>query len=61
MTPQDKFEASRDDPPFNADTRFAAGQLAESQGSFDNAITQYRETLKLNPNHRVAMFRLAAF
>ncbi|MEA2733577.1 MAG: hypothetical protein QOE14_28, partial [Humisphaera sp.] len=53
----DKFETSGD-PPLTADTRFAAGQLAEAQGSFDKAITQYREALKLNPNHRDAMFRL---
>src|SRR5215213_9049324 len=35
LAPRDKFEAS-DDPPFNADTRFAAGQLAESQGNYEN-------------------------
>ena len=55
--PQNQFEAS-EDPPFTAATRFAAGQLAESQGNFDNAIAQYREALRLDPNHRDAMFRL---
>lgn len=59
LAPQNKFEAS-EDPPLSADTRFAAGQLAESQGNYDNAIAQYREALKLNPNHRDAMFRLGA-
>lgn len=53
----DKFETS-DDPPFTADTRYAAGQLAEAQGDFENATTQYREALKLNPKHLDAMFRL---
>ncbi len=53
----DKFETS-DDPPFTADTRFAAGQLAESQGNLDNAIAQYRAAIKLNPKHLDAMFRL---
>ena len=53
----DKFEASGD-PPFTADTRFAAGQLAEAQGNLENAIAQYGAALKLDPNHRDAMFRL---
>src|SRR4051794_33153006 len=54
----DQFEKS-DDPPFSADTRFAAGQLAESQGSMANAIAQYKEALKIDPNHRSAIFRMA--
>jgi tetratricopeptide (TPR) repeat protein len=53
----EKFEKS-DDPPFTADTRFAAGQLAEAQGNLENAITQYKAALKLNPKHLDAMFRL---
>ena len=57
--PQDKFEAS-DDPPFNAETRFAAGQLAESQGDYNVAIIQYREALKIDPNHQPTLFRLGA-
>src|SRR4051794_13592943 len=48
----DKFEASAGDPPLTADTRFAAGQLAESQGDAARAITQYRAALKIDPNHR---------
>lgn len=56
-TPQNDFEKSGD-PPFTAQTRFAAGQLAESQGALDNAITQYQAALKLDPNHIQAMFRL---
>jgi tetratricopeptide (TPR) repeat protein len=55
----DEFESS-EDPPFTADTRFAAGQLAESQRQFDNAIAQYRAALKLNPKHLDSMFRLGA-
>jgi len=55
----DKFESS-EDPPINANTRFAAGQLAESQGNAQLAEEQYREALKLDPNHRDAAYRLAA-
>jgi tetratricopeptide (TPR) repeat protein len=56
--PRDKFEAS-DDPPLQANTYFAAGQVAESQGNFDSAIAQYKEALQRDPNHRDAQFRLA--
>jgi tetratricopeptide (TPR) repeat protein len=42
----------------NADTRFAAGQLAESQGQADQAVAQYREALKLNPAHAASLYRL---
>jgi tetratricopeptide (TPR) repeat protein len=52
-----RFETTRD-PPINADTHFAAGQLAESQGVFPRAIEQYNEALKLAPNNTDAMFRL---
>jgi len=54
-----KFEKS-DDPPITAQTRFAAGQLAEAQGNFDNAIAQYQASLKLDPKNVDAMFRLGA-
>jgi tetratricopeptide (TPR) repeat protein len=46
--------------PINADTRFAAGQLAESRGIFDEAIKQYQLALKLNPRHQATLFRLAS-
>jgi superkiller protein 3 len=54
----DAFEASSADPPLNANTRFAAGQLAESLGDVNRAIMQYREALKLDPTHQNAQFRL---
>jgi tetratricopeptide (TPR) repeat protein len=53
----DKFETS-DDPPLSADTHFAAGQLSEYQGNFPAAIAQFQEALKLNPNHRNALYHL---
>ena len=52
------FETVKD-PPINADTRFAAGQLAESRGMDDEAIKQYEEAIRLNPHHQLALFRLA--
>jgi tetratricopeptide (TPR) repeat protein len=45
--------------PINADTRFAAGQLAESRGVDSEAIKQYTESLRLNPKHMGSLFRLA--
>src|SRR5215212_4138889 len=47
------------DPPFTADTRFAAGQLAEAQNAPAAAVEQYREALKVNPKHQPSLFRLA--
>ncbi|HEY7089242.1 MAG TPA: tetratricopeptide repeat protein [Tepidisphaeraceae bacterium] len=47
------------DPPFTADTRYAAGQLAESQGAAAAAIDQYNQALKLDPKHQASLYRLA--
>ena len=46
------------DTPMNAQTRFAAGQLAEGQNRADLAITQYNEALKIEPNHLPSLYRL---
>lgn len=46
------------DPPFTAHTRFAAGQLAESQGAIPMAIEQYKAALKLDPKHQPSLYRL---
>lgn len=51
------FERS-DDPPFTADTHFAAGRLAETQNAFPQAIAQYNQALKMDPNHRPSLYRL---
>jgi len=45
-------------PAVTANTRFAAGQLAESQGNFDNAIHQYHVALDLDPKHLPSLCRL---
>ncbi|MGH7178172.1 MAG: tetratricopeptide repeat protein [Tepidisphaeraceae bacterium] len=56
--PRSAFETAND-PPFNAETRFAAGRLAETQNAYPAAIAQYNEALKINPNYLPAMYRLA--
>ena len=55
--PRTEFETRRD-PPIASDTRFAAGQLAESRGALPHAAEQYRQALRNNPNHHEAMYRL---
>ena len=56
-TPRNEFEASRD-PAIAPDTRYAAGQLAESRGQLPQAAEQYRQALRNNPRHVQAMYRL---
>jgi tetratricopeptide (TPR) repeat protein len=45
-------------PPINADTHSAAGQLAEARGDVDDAVIQYKESLKLNKSHIQSLYRL---
>ncbi len=52
-----QFENS-EDPPLNAPTHFAAGQLNESQGDVAGALKQYDESLKLDPKYAPALYRL---
>jgi tetratricopeptide (TPR) repeat protein len=52
------FETSQD-PPITAETHYAAGQLAESQGDAAAAIKQYKEALKLDPKHGKSLYREA--
>lgn len=51
-------QAVAPEPELNANTRFAAGRLAESQEKFDCAIMQYEQALRLNPNHVPSLYRL---
>ena len=55
--PLSEFETSRD-PPIAADTRFAAGQMAETRGALPQAAEQYRQAVRNNPKHVEAMYRL---
>lgn len=55
--PLTEFEKAKD-PPINARTHFAAGQLAESQGDLGSATAQYQKALALDPKYADAMFRL---
>lgn len=54
-----KFEQVKD-PEINANTQFAAGQLAEAQGDFNMALLRYDQALKGDPNHLSALYRSAA-
>ncbi|MCC6239938.1 MAG: tetratricopeptide repeat protein [Phycisphaerales bacterium] len=53
-----EFEKSKD-PPLNATSHFAAGQLAESQGNLTKAVEQYTQALKLDGKNKQALYRLA--
>jgi tetratricopeptide (TPR) repeat protein len=46
------------EPSINANTYFAAGQLAESRQDSARAEAEYRKALKDNPNHQNALYRL---
>ena len=51
-------DAAAVEPRLNADTRFAAGRLAETQDKLDCAAIQYQQALRLNPNHVPSLYRL---
>ena len=53
-----KFEKTKT-PDINADTQFAAGQLAETQGNPVGALERYEAALKENPKHEKSIFRSA--
>lgn len=54
---RDSFERSKD-PPINARTYFAAGQLAESQGQAQKAAANYRAAILQKHDYLDAMYRL---
>jgi tetratricopeptide (TPR) repeat protein len=52
-----EFEKRRD-PAIRSETRYAAGELAETRGAYAQAAAQYREALKQDPNHLPSLYRL---
>ena len=52
-----KFETS-EDPPLQAKTHFAAGQLAETRGDYLVAVEQYGKAIKLQPKCKEALYHL---
>jgi tetratricopeptide (TPR) repeat protein len=46
------------EPPIEANTRFAAGQLDESRGKIDHAVRQYKDALEIDPTLLPALYRL---
>ncbi len=52
-----KFDTAKE-PTITAETRYAAGQLAESQNNPANAIKQYEEALRLKSDHVPSLYRL---
>ena len=51
------FDRSKE-PALNPETRFAAGQLAETQGHLDCAVVQYDQALRLDAKHVASLYRL---
>jgi tetratricopeptide (TPR) repeat protein len=52
-----EFEKRRD-PAIRSETRYAAGELAETRGAYAQAADQYRQSLKQDPNHLPSLYRL---
>ena len=50
--------AEAKEPQLRADTRFAAGRVAETQGKYDCALVQYDQALRLNPKHVPTLYRM---
>jgi len=55
---KDKFEVSND-PPIQAQTFFASGQLLQAQGRFGEAIEQYKKALAVTPTYLDAIYGTA--
>lgn len=53
---QSRFEQMHD-PPINAQTYFAAGQLAESQGRYGDALVAYKKSMEIAPRYPDPLFR----
>ncbi len=58
QVPADAEWVTTKDPAITANTRYAAGQLAESTGKIDAAIEQYQLALSVDKNHAPSLYRL---
>jgi tetratricopeptide (TPR) repeat protein len=62
LNSNDSLSVSAEDPikdvPINATTHYAAGQLAESRGDFENALLQYKFALNADPKFHLPLFRI---
>lgn len=54
----DSEQGQAAEPDLNADTHYAAGQLAESTGNHAAAILQYEKALALKNDHLPALYRM---
>ena len=54
----DKEWNSGREPALNPQTRFAAGQLAESQNNVQIARMQYAQALLIEPKHVPSLYRM---
>jgi tetratricopeptide (TPR) repeat protein len=58
ITPDEASLPLAQTPPLKANTRYAAGQVLESQGNFNGAIDEYNKALDLDPKHLPSLYRL---
>ena len=54
---KNRFDTAAD-APISANTHFAAGQLAETQGDLENAVHQYNEALRLDTKNVQSLYHL---
>jgi len=54
-----EFEDQLRRDPGNPDTHFKLGTMFEDKGLFDRALTEYHNTIKLNPKHLLSYYRAA--
>jgi len=58
QVPEDAKISEAKSPTINAQTWYAAGQLAEASNQPDKAIIHYGEALKVDPKHAPSLYRL---
>src|SRR4051794_40490587 len=56
-TDENGFDRAKE-PNLNPQTRFAAGQICETQGKLDCASVQYDQALRLDKKHIPSLYRM---